>query len=578
MTERTRRALEALGHLGLALLVTFPILLTPASRLLGDGDVDIWNHAWGAWWWFASLAEGQLPWQTDYLLWPQGGVLWFIDPVLALLGLPLVALLDPAWAWNLGLMLYVAFASWSAHRLGLALGASRSAAWVASLAFAASAWMVCELHNGISEAANIGPVALALAWGHEAVEDSSHRRWAKAGLGVGLATICSPYLGLGAGIALALRGLLKVRQAWLGGVVAVTIALPALLAMKLQMADPLAVIKHPPEMNAQLALHNAVDLRTFLQPGGFRSVDLSAEGFEHSMYLGLFALALAVFAARWRWWPALLASVVFALGPYLYMAPIGSWEGGLVPGNLRLPWWLIQKLAPGLAMTHPLRLAVPALALVAGMSAVGAQRLAERLSARVPPRVSLVGLGLLVALDGLVLSGAPWPQDTADARPPQVYEQLQRSWGEAREAGILDLPTDAGETMGTSRYLYWQSAHRRPIPYAPDARASTSSLINVPYFRAAARFSERRADEGSRISVHKQTPVPADGWISGTRDTRIRWIVLHTQLPQDPGLQDELESMFGPGEAIGEALLWDLAEHGWELTPPKDPTTKPPRP
>jgi len=164
MPPQLRRLPSALAHLLIATVVTFPMLGTVGSRLVGSGDVDVWNHAWGPWWWWDSLSRGTLPWETRLLAYPRGGVLWFIDPVLAAGGAPLVPLLGPTAAYNLAVFGFVAFASWAGARLARALGVDGPARFVASTALAGSAWMVCEIHNGITEAFDIGFVALAIAW------------------------------------------------------------------------------------------------------------------------------------------------------------------------------------------------------------------------------------------------------------------------------------------------------------------------------------------------------------------------------------------------------------------------------
>jgi hypothetical protein len=573
MPPLARRALALLGHVALALLVTAPTVLTLPWRLAGDPDVDVWNHAWGPWWWWTALSSGQLPWRTDLLVHPLGGVLWFIDPVLAGAGAPLVPLLGVAGAYNVVVIGYVAFSSWAAGRLAASLGAEPWGRWVASAAFAASAWMVCELHNGITEAADIGFVALALAWTEDAARASSGRRWARAGLGVGLAAVASPYLGLGAGLYALVRGLPALRHAWLGGLVAVLVAAPPALLLRAQLHAEDAIIKHPESMNDQLALHNAVD--TFLAPLGFRSVDLSAEGFEHSMYLGLVALGLAALGAwtlrreggRWRgsgpWVAAAgVATAVFALGPYLYWG-----DGWAAPGGqrLRLPWWALQQLAPGLAVTHPLRLAVPALAAVAGLAGVGASRLA--------PGPRALGLVFLVLVDGLVRSGGPWPLETADARAPRAVAALAKADDEpAAKWAILDLPTDVGATMATSRYLVWQTAHGRAIPYGPDARASTSPLIHESAFRTLAGASGRRGDEARRLGLGG----PADRAATRSlRDHGIRWVAVHHFL--DPEAGERLEALIaaelGAGTRTDGTTVWDLGE-----PPPADRRRGLPRP
>ena len=92
--------------------------------------------------------------------------------------------------------------------------------------------VVSELHNGITEACHVGFVALALAWVEEAARQDRFRPWAKAGFGIGLAAVASPYLGLGAGIAALVRGLPSLRHAWVGALTALAVAAPPALLLR----------------------------------------------------------------------------------------------------------------------------------------------------------------------------------------------------------------------------------------------------------------------------------------------------------------------------------------------------------
>ena len=457
---------------------------------------------------------------------------------------------------NLVLIAYVAFASWAIWRFAESLGASEMARWVASCAYVGSAWLSCELHNGITEAANIGPVALALCWTEEAAQSEERKAWVKAGLGVGLSALASPYLGLGTGLVVLIRGLPHLKQAWIGGLVACLVAAPPILALRSQLRAEDAIIKHPGAMNEQLALHNAVDPRTFFEPLGFRSVDLSAEGFEHSMYLGWIVLVLALLSLRGQarrlsapalWLAGALVCLILSLGPYLFWD--GAWLMSEAGARYRLPWWSLQQLAPGLAITHPLRLAVPALTIVSGLAALGISR---RLHGW-----PVLAVAALVGIEGLVFSGSPWPIATTDARAPAVYEEIARE-SDTLEWGVLDLPTDAGPTMATSRYLFWQSSHRLPIPYGPDARASTNVLLDRPYFKALASLSNRRPDENKRMNLDH----PGSG---GTNPAQlqvdgIRWIVVHRDLDEDAAQKtiEAIEQDLGEGREVDGAVIWDL--------------------
>ena len=45
----SRWGLRTLLWLAVAMVVTWPASLSPASTLIGHPDVDVWNHAWGFW-------------------------------------------------------------------------------------------------------------------------------------------------------------------------------------------------------------------------------------------------------------------------------------------------------------------------------------------------------------------------------------------------------------------------------------------------------------------------------------------------------------------------------------------------
>ena len=529
----------------IAIGLIWPILGWPFD-LLGSADVDVWNHAWGPWWWAHQISEGMLPWHTTLLQGPDGGTLWFIDPILALLGAPL-ALFSPSLGFAFALCIYFAFASFGIRYFARTLGAGPQSQWIASIAYVWSAWVLSEVHNGITEAVNIGPVALALGAIASAHQNSTLKSWAFAGGCIGFSAACSPYLGLGTGIVALIFGIRHIPQAWIGGLIAGLTALPNLALFRLQLAAEDAIIKRPPGMNETLALHNAVDPRTFFTPFGFQSVDLSTEGFVHSLYFGTVIVLLAS-KRLWRhklWLLALIASMLCALGPYLYWG-----DGWFVSGGarFRLPWYYLQALFPGLAVTHPLRLGIPALAICCAFGAAGLEK--SNWKKYWKP------IAALIALDGLIISGAPYPISTASSEIPEFYEQIR---SDSSQAMVLDLPTDAGGTMKTSLYLYLQTAHHKSIPYAPDARASTSSLLRYTAFQELAALCTRRADEHQRLGFGGPKNQRAD--IRSLKAAGVRWIVLHPHIDPDASstLADRIEQDLGPASLqTEEHFIWVL--------------------
>ena len=161
-----------------------------------------------------------------------------------------------------------------------------------------------------------------------------------------------------------------------------------------------------------------------------------------------------------------------------------------------------------------------------------------------------------MAIDGLVLSGAPYPLSTASAGIPEVYQEIN---DDPSESMVLDLPTDAGETMRTSRYLYYQTTHHKPIPYAPDVRASTSSLLRYTAFQELAALCQRRADEHRRLGFGHPSGKPTN--VKSLSAAGVKWIVLHSDIDPKvtPDLKERLEKDLGPANLEQDGVLvWTL--------------------
>lgn len=563
--NRLRQALRGLlPHLGIALVATFPLILSPWSRPIGHPDADVWNHAWGAWWYAHSLLHGQLPYHTDLLMAPTGGPLWYIDPVGAALSAPLVPVLGVVFAWNLLILANVTLASWAARALARALGASAEASWVAAVGLACSPFVLNEIHNGVSEAVGVGWPLIALLLGLRALREDRWRAWVVAGLALGFAAVASYYYGLAAGVVLAGWVLLLPGPPWgrrlagaaLMGAVAAAMVLPVGAAIHASVVDPASVIARAgldPEGREMLMAHNAVDPRCFLMPGDFQSVDLAARGeaFRHSAYLGLVALGLALASRRWKVLLAALVVGVLALGPWLWWN--GDWVTTASGARLALPTRALELVLPAVATTHFQRLAMPLVAVVAALAAVGASRI---------PRRWLPVVVLAVAVDGLLVGPSPWPM----TRAPAVDWSAHRAVGE-RSAdaapgtdSVLDLPIEAGATMATSRYLLYQAASARPIPNRVDPRVDTASIAEVPAYKVLAVPSVTRRPHADAL----RESLRGLGDNVGVRDLRgqgVRWVVLHPDLCLEGEaalLQAQLEAWLGPGEPIGDKQVWDL--------------------
>ena len=576
------RARNAALCLLLALIASFPLVISPTTRLIGHPDVDVTNHAWGPWWWWWTLGRGDLPWNTTLLATPTGGVLWFIDPFTALVGAPVVGLVGAVGAYNLAIVVSLAIVAAGGRALARAVGASDGASWLAAAACVVSPYVLSEVHNGVSEAVNVGWASLTLAAARRAIDAPVEgtvpkrlRPWLPVGLWLGVTAMGTWYYALAAGVTIGTWVMLEGARGrrhlhtvpLLGGafaaILGLLLAAPVLSLVRSSISDPRSLVVRAdvdPAERVFLQAHNAVDPRAFVAPLGFQSVDLASQGeaFLHSSYLGLVALGLAGLAvsrgARRRIVIGVVPTALLSLGAYLW------WGGGWVElggSRIALPFAWLTWLLPDAGSTHAQRLVWPVIAVVSALAARGVGTLAGA------PRYLVSAL----LLCDLVLA-SPWPLARVDVLDATAHTRLATLAKAERVAaspasayGVLDLPAEVGNTMATSVYLVYQTVSGLPIPYRPDARGGTSSAyglqaFNVLYVPSVARPEQA---EALRAELAGQTRIDI-----GSLETKggIRWIVLHKELERGRGdiavIQAQLEDWFGFGEEAGPHLTFDV--------------------
>jgi hypothetical protein len=558
--SRAEAVASALAHAAIAAIATWPMLETPLTRLVGHPNVDVWNHAWGAWWFLEEISAGRAPLWASQLGAPAGGYLWYIDPIGAFVSAPVAWAFGVVPAWNALVFGYVALASVAGRALARALGASATASWVGAVATAISPYLLSEVHNGISEAVGVGWSVLALAAVVRAERGNAPRDWALAGLFGGMTAVGTVYYALGlafAALPFVVVALVRgarggaagavVRGVLLGAALAACIAVPAYLAVRQTLAGP-ALIGRPDTplgdpRTLMILAHNAVDPRSFVMPGAFQSVDVRARGefFLHTSYVGAGVMLLALLARRRTAWVAAIVTLAFSLGPFLY------WDGGFVAlagGRwVALPYrWLFEVL-PTSALGHPQRTGFPGLALLGALAAVGV----GRLGAVAWARTAIVAVAcVVIAAEFVVLSPAQWPiarTEAVDLRHAEVI-RAEAAADAARAGIVFDLPADTpGQGMSPSRYLLYQTHHGQPLPYTPDVRGAECRL-GVP---SAGALLQQDLREPARPFV------PSDLSKLG-----VRWVVLHEDLGDTRRPAELLERALGPPQRVGAKAIWRI--------------------
>ena len=149
----------------LSVLLTWPTAVELNQGVLGSPNADGIKHLWTLWWMRQELlVQHQIPWDTEYLNFPQGMQLYPIEPlnglVVSLLGfLPLVA------ATNLVALMNLSAMGFAGGLLGRELSGSRWGGAAAGTMLQGSAMALFTIHVGVGELQHLWWLPLgAWAW------------------------------------------------------------------------------------------------------------------------------------------------------------------------------------------------------------------------------------------------------------------------------------------------------------------------------------------------------------------------------------------------------------------------------
>ncbi len=502
--------IAAACSLTLAILVTWPVVLRPTELLVGHPGNDNWNHVWGFWWVAQELIEGRWPLQTSLLAFPNGGSLYFIDTVQAILSSPFQALAGPALAFNMTMVLGLALASFGAWLLARQVTGCPVSAGVAMVLYGVSPHLLGQAYNGISETVCAGWLPIALWYLVRFMDRPSWRRALVLG---GLMAICmltSWYYGLFAALATLVLVLWRgVRQPyvqpWLrtlarlagATLVGLVLVLPALLMFRTSLDAPDALVTRDPEfVQASLLYHNITDIVAFFRPSKVPSPDLLSlygEELVIVIYLGWIGLFLAgvafLFTRRhrefgpWLWLGFFF--FMFSLGPYLNMGgEMVEIDGRRVPMPF-LPFFDALPLFS--RISHPFRFVVGVSLALSVIAASGVRHVMRNATPFVRwAAVVVVCVGTLV--EYTLFSPAQLPIPTSDATIPAAYTEIA---ADPEEGGVIDMPMTL-PNLERAVYVWYQSEHGRPVPWglndpmpAPLLRNRlTATLIRMESHRA----------------------------------------------------------------------------------------------
>ncbi len=550
----------------LAVLCTWPVLPTMGDRLPGDGG-DAYHGIWAIWWLAETVAGRADLFDCRSIFYPFGVSLANDSLSLAngILSLPLQWLFGLAPAYSMLFLLSFALGGWSLYLLARALSLGHRPALLAGVIFAYAPYHVAHAfgHLDLMPVQWVGFFFLALLQ----VLRGARGLWPVwAGVFFTLAALSAwyylLYLMLAALVAWLLyllthRARLADGRWWRGCLLA---ALTALLLLA-PVVGPVITVWQRQGFTATpdaewYSVRYSADLAALLTPPrwhlllGTRVQPLYARAFlanevEGTVYLGALVLLLAGYGlvratGRWRWWAAggALTALLLALGP------LPLWLGRPLLA-VRLPYHYLLQLPLFAHQQSASRAIVLTYLGLALLAAAGADALAVRLRAARSTRVRAAGnLFLLGAGVALLLDYVCLPYPSSPGRVPALYRELARD-GQV----LLELPGAA-----RSRWLYFQTVHRRPlingyISRIPDA--SRQAQRDEPLFRFLFDDELQRligAGKIQSVRAFGHIPLPRD--LAVLRAYHVSHVLLHPDA--DPGqyhaLRAALLKIFGqPG-------------------------------
>lgn len=378
---------------------------------------------------------------VDY---PRGGTLILVGWANLLLGAALRPFLGLIPAFNLTVLASLALAPLAAWAFARAVGLGRWGAALAALAFACHPFVLGVLANGQVAWYDHGFLALLALATWRAAREGLFRHAALVAVALVLTLATSPYYLVTGAILAAILGAWALlvppegglrRSRWraagalgLGALAGTGLCLP-LLAYFTARSNSLFSPAQPRE--DAVFREMAAGVADLFLPRPLPGSEVLAPGEFHFAYLGIGLLVLAVgglaFGRRRDLWPFLASAVLFGI------LALGRGSAGV-----SLPFgWMVEAVPALEAVIFTYRFVVGAVLALAILAGAGLDALVRR----VPRAGAGVGVAVLaaVALDLVVVSGAPFPAPVTRFEVPAVYADLA---ADPEMYGVVSLPCE----------------------------------------------------------------------------------------------------------------------------------------
>ena len=510
--------------------------------LLGHPYGDMPDHVWGNEWFAQELRQGRWPRWVEHNYFPDGGVLWHIDPFGGLLR-RLVLFLPPHWVWNAYVWILLWGCSTTVYYWSSRLGTTKWHAFLVGVLSIVNPYFSGLVHSGLTE-------YMGLGFGVCFVMSLHQRRWGWSGVWLMVLGVQSFVVGIMAALYGSLYWILQTRDTSLSKLgfrvlwlvlPSVCIVLPLGLVCLETLTDPQAAFSSVDAPGWNFRMLPTVDIFGFVPLGDWVHPDTRHlnPGIVQNHSLGWGWMCLMVIGIFKAWRINKLDShkiffgyAVLALGPRLSIArwmPFGGWI--LLPLAL-----LYVPYSPFRWVHHPYHMVM-----FVWISSIPLVVYAVK-------QLPTWGWCVVLCLTGV---------ETQTGSVPYPFVRTQFVEDCSVEGARLDFPPD--HSTANRQYLIQQLRHREPIAYGVN-QWMPDSVFTDPGMQRWLRL----LDDPIRRSQNRDQPPQHISWPTVSRESNqldslgFEWLVVHLSFLSTseierlrPILRDEL------GEASIESdVLW----------------------
>ncbi|MBQ7567275.1 hypothetical protein IJT17_00540 [bacterium] len=312
--------------------------------------------------------------------------------------------------------------------------------------------------------------------------------------------------------------------------------------------------------------HNYTNLLGFVLPGkGNATVTVTIDRLTRIHYLGWIALLLAYIGRKRRrelseeellsnnyWFGAGIFFLILSLG---LKATISDWSTWGIPNPVYIFMYIFFPMFHKVAV--PFRYLAIALLALGVLASFGLRQLCRGQQNLLKWGAALA-VPVCMAAEVALVSPLPWPLSYSPAQVPAIYEMIAREEG---DFAIIDFPFERPNTrLIPGEYFYYQTVHRKRIPYRTSGVLSTEVARNV--------FMEELSNSQFGVPTSEAIAIRMTEGVKRLKALGFRYLILHRDIMGElmlGYLQRALKPVLGEPAVFADGTVVYLLEPRQEL-------------